>query len=198
MKGFALGLTLKHRRNATRFFYFFIFVIRNVALIAFSFFFVLQQVDNTGNPAFKVVYCKDKVYAGVEEYSLEEIRSAEIFARMRHGALPRAPPPEEENPRTIYKVMYPKKEIYNFTEELQWEEVLAKHYPARLAQKRNSVASTQQLEEEPMDVAPLGESSFVQEPMEVASSQNSSNEVFGEVQPGLVQATVECSRYVEL
>ena len=50
----------------------------------------LKHTDNlhnlrheTNDPTQRSMYCKDKVYCGAEEYSLEEIRAAKWFSKKK-------------------------------------------------------------------------------------------------------------------
>ena len=74
------------------------------------------------------MYCKDKIYAGTEEFSFEELRAARIFAKIREGTY--QPPEIEKEPGNV-RYMYPKKEVYSFEGEFQYEEILARRYFAR-------------------------------------------------------------------
>ena len=134
------------------------------------------------------MYCKEKIYAGVEEYSLEEIRAASIFASIRNGTWSK--PKTNDQPTPKVKEMYPKKEVYNFVAELQWEEVRAKHYFAKLAQ-RHSVPSAPKAHEVQMqpvaiDVGSINQSAALQ------GSRESGH--FKEAQFGSSSGYVECNQ----
>ena len=87
------------------------------------------QPENAEGQKSKVMYCKEKIYAGTQEFSFEELRAARIFARVREGTF-RAP--AIERPPTNVRYMYPKKEIYDLIRgEFQYEEILARRYYAR-------------------------------------------------------------------
>ena len=76
------------------------------------------------------MYCKEKIYAGTQEFSFEELRAARIFSKIRDGTY--TPPLIEKQPENC-RYMYPKKEVYSLTEgEFQYEEILARRYFARL------------------------------------------------------------------
>ena len=82
------------------------------------------------------MYCKEKIYAGTQEFSFEELRAARIFSKIRDGTYP--PPVFEKQPENV-RYMYPKKEVYSLLEgEFQYEEILARRYFARLKQQRTS------------------------------------------------------------
>ena len=89
------------------------------------------QAENAEGQKTKVMYCKEKIYAGTEEFSFEELRAARIFAKIREG---KYLPPQDIEIRTESNVryMYPKKEVYSFDGEFQYEEILARRYYARL------------------------------------------------------------------
>lgn len=74
------------------------------------------------------MYCKEKIYAGTEEFSFEELRAARIFAKIRVGTY--QPPDAGTQPENV-RYMYPKKEVYSFDGEFQYEEILAQRYLAR-------------------------------------------------------------------
>lgn len=76
------------------------------------------------------MYCKEKIYAGTQEFSFEELRAARFFAKIREGMY--VPPAIERQPDNV-RYMYPKKEVYSLIDgESQYEEILARRYFARL------------------------------------------------------------------
>ena len=80
--------------------------------------------------------CKEKIYAGTQEFSFEELRAARIFARIREGTY--AAPVIEKPPGNV-RYMYPKKEVYDLIHgEFQYEEILARRYFACLKNKETS------------------------------------------------------------
>ena len=82
------------------------------------------------------MYCKEKIYAGTQEFSFEELRAARIFARIREGTYAA---PDIEKPPGNVRYMYPKKEVYDLIHgEFQYEEILARRYFARLKNKETS------------------------------------------------------------
>lgn len=88
-----------------------------------------NKPENAEGQKSKVMYCKEKIYAGTQEFSFEELRAARIFAGVREGTF-RAP--AIERPPTNVRYMYPKKEIYDLIRgEFQYEEILARRYYAR-------------------------------------------------------------------
>lgn len=93
------------------------------------------------------MYCKEKIYAGTEEFSFEELRAARIFAKIKEGTY--IPPVIERQPDTL-RYMYPKKEVYSLIDgEFQYEEILARRYFARLKKQgtsRNTQNSSQELQ----------------------------------------------------
>ena len=82
------------------------------------------------------MYCKDKIYAGTEEFSFEELRAARIFAKIREGTY--VPVCIEKEPENNVRYMYPKKDVYSFDGEFQYEEILARRYLARPKKRRVS------------------------------------------------------------
>ncbi|XP_022798611.1 mitotic checkpoint serine/threonine-protein kinase BUB1-like isoform X2 [Stylophora pistillata] len=88
-----------------------------------------NKPENAEGQKSKVMYCKEKIYAGTQEFSFEELRAARILARIREGTY-RAP--VIERPRTDVRYMYPKKEVYDLIRgEFQYEEILARRHFAR-------------------------------------------------------------------
>ena len=82
------------------------------------------------------MYCKEKIYAGTQEFSFEELRAARIFSKIRDGTY--TPPVIEKQPENV-RYMYPKKEVYSLLEgEFQYEEILARRYFARLKKQGTS------------------------------------------------------------
>lgn len=84
------------------------------------------------------MYCKDKVYAGTEEFSFEELRAARIVAALATGKCTKKTPQQEEVKQTNFKVMYPKNEVYSFYGERQLEEVCLERYFAYKEMKRKA------------------------------------------------------------
>ena len=90
----------------------------------------------TEDQTTRVMYCKEKIYAGTEEFSFEELRAARIFQKMKEGThIPRDTPVPSQNVR----YMYPKKEVYSFEGEFQYEEILARRYSSRLKSQDVSI-----------------------------------------------------------
>lgn len=88
------------------------------------------------------MYCKEKIYAGTQEFSFEELRAARIFSKIRDGTY--IPPVIEKQPENV-RYMYPKKEVYSLIEgEFQYEEILARRYFARL-KKQGTRTNLQQV-----------------------------------------------------
>ena len=82
------------------------------------------------------MYCKEKIYAGTQEFSFEEIRAARMLAKIKAG---RYVPPVIEKPPDNFRYMYPKKEVYSLIHgEFQYEEILARRYFARLKKQGTS------------------------------------------------------------
>lgn len=76
------------------------------------------------------MYCKEKIYAGTQEFSFEELRAARIFSKIRDGTY--TPPVIDKQPENV-RYMYPKREVYSLLEgEFQYEEILTRRYFARL------------------------------------------------------------------
>ena len=75
------------------------------------------------------MYCKEKIFAGTEEFSFEELRAARIFSKIREGTYKPADVKQEQQQNVRY--MYPKREVYSFEGEFQYEEILARRYLAR-------------------------------------------------------------------
>ena len=87
------------------------------------------------------MYCKDKIYAGTDEFSFEELRAARIFARLREtGKSKQEVTSQEETKQTNFRVMYPKNEVYSFYGEFQLEEICLKRYYAYKEKKRQAEA----------------------------------------------------------
>ncbi|KAL9952708.1 hypothetical protein ACROYT_G040000 [Oculina patagonica] len=99
-----------------------------------------NKPENAEGQKCKVMYCKEKIYAGTEEFSFEELRAARIFAKIKEGTY--APPVIERQPDNV-RYMYPKKEVYSLIDgEFQYEEILARRYFARL-KKQGASRNTQ-------------------------------------------------------
>lgn len=75
------------------------------------------------------MYCKEKIYAGTEEFSFEELRAARIFSKIREGTYKPADVKQEQQQNV--RCMYPKREVYSFEGEFHYEEILARRYLAR-------------------------------------------------------------------
>lgn len=72
------------------------------------------------------MYCKEKIYAGTQEFSFEELRAARFFAKIREGVYV---PPAIERQQENVRYMYPKSEVYSLIDgESQYEEILARRY----------------------------------------------------------------------
>lgn len=91
------------------------------------------------------MYCKEKIYAGTQEFSFEELRAARLFSKIRDGTY--KPPIIEKQPENV-RYMYPKKEVYSLLEgEFQYEEILARRYFARL-KRQGTLRNPQQVAQE--------------------------------------------------
>ena len=91
------------------------------------------------------MYCKEKIYAGTQEFSFEELHAARIFAKIRDGTY--VPPVIEKPPENV-RYMYPKKEVYSLIDgEFQYEEILARRYFGRL-KKHGTSCNPQQVSQE--------------------------------------------------
>ena len=116
------------------------------------------------------MYCKDKIYAGTEEFSFEELRAARLFQKMREGTYP--PPVPEPPPENNVRYMYPKKEVYSFDGEFQYEEILAKRWLAR--QKKQGTSKNQVSQDNRVPVSTRRFASNDEAcPMEIGSCQKS-------------------------
>lgn len=101
-----------------------------------------NKTENTEGQATRVMYCKEKIYAGTEEFSFEELRAARIFQKIREGTY--NAPDKLNLPQNNLRYMYPKKEVYSFDGEFQYEEILARRYYARLKKQDVSVGHASQ------------------------------------------------------
>lgn len=100
-------------------------------------FIFVQTEDQTT----RVMYCKEKIYAGTEEFSFEELRAARIFQKIKEGThITQDTPVPPQNVR----YMYPKKEVYSFEGEFQYEEILARRYSSRLKEQDVSIRHASQ------------------------------------------------------
>lgn len=99
------------------------------------------------------MYCKEKIYAGTQEFSFEELRAARIFSKIRDGTY--TPPVIDKRPDN-FRYMYPKKEVYSLTEgELQYEEILARRYFVRLKTHGSSTNPQQGAQKVPSGNGPF-------------------------------------------
>ena len=91
------------------------------------------------------MYCKEKIYAGTQEFSFEELHAARLFSKIRDGTYKL--PIIEKQPENV-RYMYPKKEVYSLLEgEFQYEEILARRYFAGLKRQR-TLRNPQQVAQE--------------------------------------------------
>ena len=121
------------------------------------------------------MYCKEKIYAGTEEFSFEELRAARLFQKMREGTYP---PPVTEPPPENVRYMYPKREVYSFDGEFQYEEILAKRWLTHRKKQgtsKNQVSQDIQVPQE--NRVPVSTRRFASNdeacPMEIGSCQKS-------------------------
>ena len=145
------------------------------------------------------MYCKEKIYAGTQEFSFEELRAARIFSKIRDGTY--APPVIEKRPENV-RYMYPKKEIYSLLEgEFQYEEILARRYFARLKKQGTSTNPRHRAQYVPSSAEQLaGDQSLCRgdEPcaMEIGSCQKSVVRTLGAAATDLHSMPPSHSRYI--
>jgi len=98
---------------------------------------------NKDDETFKVMYCKDKIYAGAREFSFEQLRAARMMAKIADGRTWSSLYPQAKSSNVQFKVMYPKSEVYPFdASERPYDEILLNRYYAR-KEKRHLQAAAQ-------------------------------------------------------
>ena len=140
------------------------------------------QTHNLEGQKTRVMYCKEKIYAGTAEFSFEELRAARVFAKRREGKY--QPPVTEPQPENNVRYMYPKKEVYSFDGEFQYEEILARRYLARRKKQSASKKQVWQEKQVPQENrVPVSTRGFPSNdeacPMEIGSCQKSGETVAG-------------------
>ena len=126
------------------------------------------------------MYCKEKIYAGTEEFSFEELRAARIFSKIREGTYKPADVKQEQQQNV--RCMYPKREVYSFEGEFHYEEILARRY---LARRKKYLIAVNESDSKKSTCA----SSFVESSRGLPSNEDPCPMDMGSCQKNVVKAT---------